>query len=246
MLYSIMPKVLIHTASLFDWFQPYTDHLDDRIHAALDAGFDGVEVSNGVPLLDWQPQARTVERMRDGGHTLTIHAELGEHFPGANLPRLERLVARLPLPVANVVFHPDELTAREMDELQTLPFPVTIENMDQTRACWRTADELRPLLRGPVGLTFDTAHAEEHGLSAADFDGLPIHTVHLSISDRQGLYSGRATGHALTYHRPERFPAVPSAPLVVVEGVVPASAHILRRELDYVRQHLSRLIPASA
>jgi hypothetical protein len=239
MLYSIMPKILIHTASLYAWFQPYTDHLDDRIHAALDAGFDGVEISNGVPLLTWVPQPRTVERLRTGGHLLTIHAELGEHFSGSSLGGLERLVARLPVPVANVVFHPDELTRRELSELPELPFAVTVENMDRLRNCWRTPAELRPLLVGKVGLTYDTAHAEEHCLSAADFAGLPIHEVHLSISDRDGLYSGHAVSHALTLYRPEDFPTLPPAPIVVVEGVVPPSPRILRQELDFVRHHLN-------
>ena len=234
-----MPKVLIHTASLYDWFQPYTEHLDDRIHAVLDAGFDGVEVSNGVPLLTWTPEARTVERMRAGGHILTIHAELGEHFSGSSLTSLERLVARLPLPVANVVFHPDELTVKEISGLPKLPFTVSIENMDATRMYWKYPHELRSLLTGKVGLTYDTAHAEENQLTPQAFSGFPVYEIHLSISDRHGLYSGQATGHALTLHRPEDFPALPPAPLVTVEGVVPHSPRILRRELEFVRSHLN-------
>lgn len=232
------PKLIIHLASLYYWFDDYEAHLDDRIHAALDAGLDGVEISNGPSILAWQPAPETIERLKD--KLVTIHAETGPAF-GVSLYDLTEAILRLPLEVANVTFHPDELTPNELRQLNKLPFPASIENMDARRTDWRTAGEVRPAIYPGVGFTFDTAHAEENGLALLHYTPMfaPVET-HLSIpnKDYYGEW-GYNTGHALTQFRPDEFPQVPSAcPIVTLEGLVPPDMGVLREEVRFVRGRL--------
>lgn len=228
-----MQSLIIHTASLYYWFSPYESTLDDRIHAALDASLDGVEISNGPALIEWRPCRDTIRRLR--GKTVTIHAELS---PDVTLDTLRRAIARLPFAVANVVFHPNELTPTELIELSAMPFWTSLENMDPTKDGWHTADELKRAMWPSVGFTLDTAHAEDHGLPVSHFRPLftPAET-HLSISNDN--YYDFDTAHAMTHLRPNDFPHVPSGcPIVTLEGVVPASIDVLDREVEFVRSRL--------
>ena len=219
--------LLLHTASLFLWDLP----LDDRIHLALDAGLDGVEISDGPGIVNWQPHPETVRRLRR--HVATVHAEL---FPeqGITLGVWAEAIARLPIQWRNAVFHPDELGADDFARLADLPFPASIENMDPTRDDWRTVDEVRRVLVPGVGLTLDTAHTEENGLSVESFRPLFIpQEMHLSAAEVD-YYD---YNHALVHLRPDAPPQVVSGcPLVTLEGVVPAGGTFLADEVRFVRE----------
>jgi hypothetical protein len=217
-------NLIIHTASLYYWFTPYEQTLDDRIHTALDAGFDGVEISNGPSILTWRPRRDTVRRLRD--KTVTVHAEI---LWGITLNEWMKAVQRLPFEIANTVFHPDELRPNQLPELARLPFPASIENMDAGRKDWRTAPEVQRSIYPGVGFTFDTAHASENGLTARHFaaQGTPNET-HLSALP-QGDYFNIQTA-----------PHVPSScPIVTVEGVIPNSVDLLETEVGFVKERLS-------
>lgn len=233
-------KLIIHTASLYYWFDDYSQTLDDRIHAALDAGLDGVEISNGPDILTWQPPPETIKRLQDC--LVTVHAEVGQAF-GVTVAQLVEKLKTLPFDIKNVVFHPDELTPAEWGQLAMLPFPVSIENMDAQQSDWRTVQELKVSVPEGVGMTFDTAHAEENGLAYSDYQAtfLPVET-HLSIcNDNDNYYQqwGYQTRHALTQFRPDDFPQVPSAcPIVTLEGLVPPDIDILKDEVEFARDKL--------
>ncbi|MHC4230620.1 MAG: hypothetical protein ACYSW0_24555 [Planctomycetota bacterium] len=229
-------RLIIHTASLYYWFSPYEQTLDERIHAALDAGFDGVEISNGPSILTWRPRRDTIRRLHD--KAFAVHAEL---YPalGVTLQEWTKAVKRLPFEMANAVFHPDELHPLQLPELAQLPFPASIENMDAGRDDWRTAVELQRNIWPGVGFTFDTAHANENCLNLHHFATLPApRETHLSLVPQDGYFDIQ-TAHAMTHLYPDNFPIIPSScPLVTVEGVIPASVDLLETELDYVREKI--------
>lgn len=236
--------LIIHTCSFYQLYNGDADyerhdHLEERIHLALDCGLDGVELSNGPSLLTWQPTKETLKRLE--GKVVTIHAEV-YHRLGIGLKEWLEGILRLPLTIANVVFHPDELDPHELAQLSTLPFPVSIENMDKRRPadlCYPIG--VKRLTSKGVGLTYDTAHSEEWGMNWDDYRPVfaaPVET-HLSIPNF-GYYDeqGWQTGHALTVFRPNRFPVVPSSsPIVTLEGVVP-SPEMLKEEVRFVRGQL--------
>lgn len=233
-----MTKVLIHTASLYYWFPDYEKHLDDRIHAALDAGLDGVEISNGPSMINWKPALETVERLKN--KTVCIHAEIGESF-GVSLNELIESLNKLPFQVSNLVIHPDELTPAELANLHQITFPVSLENMDSHCDNWRLPSELSAVVNVDIGLTFDTAHAEENGLSFADFLSFSPVETHLSIANTEDFYRdwGYSTHHALTVFRPDNFPQVPRAcPIITLEGLVPPDKDMLKYEIDFVKSKL--------
>ncbi len=224
-----MQSLIIHTASLYHLYPDYEQTLDDRIHACLDFGLDGVEISNGPSILTWQPHPDTVRRLRD--KVVTVHAEI---LWGITLDEWVAAILALPFKIANTVFHPEELTPDELLQLGDLPFPVSIENMDKSRNDWRTAQEVQDALGANVGFCFDTAHAESVDLPAEHFAPLfvPFET-HLSVTDYD---NDRA--HVLTYEQPDNFPHVPSAcPIVTIEGVVP-SFDALGAEIEFLRSKL--------
>jgi hypothetical protein len=229
-------KILIHTASLYYWFTPYEKHLDDRIHTALDAGFDGVEISNGPSILDWTPAAETRTRLKN--KTITLHAEI---YDTLRLPELVRIIESLPFQIHNVVIHPDELTLDELRVLPCLPFQVSLENLDSRSPQWSTNEELEKHLGG-LGLCYDTAHAIETGISFSDFNIIPSET-HLSLPNHpDNHYSkfGWDTRHSMTQFEPDKFPAVPSGcPMIVSEGLAPVDTDLLKSELDFIRSCLS-------
>jgi hypothetical protein len=230
-----MPKLIIHTASLYYWFSPYEQTLDERIHAALEAGLDGVEISDGPSIVTWRPHPDTVRRLR--GKTVTVHAELYPHL-GVTLDEWAKAIQRLPFSIANTVFHPDELTPDQFPQLAQLPFPASIENMDRSRDDWRKVKEVERVIYSGVGFTYDTAHAEENKLPAKHFKRLwvPAET-HLSIPN-QG-YFDFDTAHAMTHLRPNKFPEIPSTcPIVTLEGVVPPTMEALENEVRFVRSKL--------
>lgn len=230
-----MPELIIHTASLYYWFEPYEKTLDERIHACLDAGLDGVEISNGPSILTWQPRRDTRRRLRN--KTVTIHAELYPHL-GITLEEWVKAIQRLPFEISNTVFHPDELSPEQLPELARLPFPTSIENMDPTRSDWRTVQETQKAIYPGVGFTLDTAHAADNNLPISHFEPLfvPAET-HLSIPNDN--YYDFNTAHAMTHLAPDSFPHVPSAcPTVTIEGVVPLSIEALENEVQFVRSRL--------
>lgn len=232
-----MRYLIIHTASLYYWFDDYEASLDERIHAALDAGLDGVEISNGPSILNWQPDKETIKRLQD--KVVTIHAELGGDF-GYGFDEWAKAVKRLPLKIAWAVFHPDELKPGEFSKLLKLPFPATIENMDAGCLKDITIQQLRRTIPRGVGFTFDTAHAEENGLDWQHFNSLTPLETHLSIpNDNYYTDWGYNTRHALTQMRPDDFPAVPSScPVVTLEGLVPPDMDMLKDEVKFVRGRL--------
>lgn len=224
-----MQSLIIHTASLYYLFEPYKQTLDDRIHACLDAGLDGVEISNGPSILTWDPHPDTIRRLRD--KTVTVHAEI---LWGITLDEWVKAILALPFEISNTVFHPEELTPGELTRLGSLPFPASIENMDRTRDDWRTVSEVQDALGAGVGFCFDTAHAESVNLPAEHFSPLfvPIET-HLSVTDYD-----HDKAHILTCERPNDFPHVPSAcPIVTIEGLVP-SLDALEAEVEFLRSRL--------
>lgn len=234
-----MQALIIHTTSLYYWWPNYESHLDDRIHAALDAGLDGIEISNGPSILTWQPDKETIERLK--GKVVTIHAEVGESF-GVSLEALVKALTRLPFEIANVVFHPDELGAYELSQLGKLPFPVSLENMDSCNGDYKTVSEVKRVMAPGVGFTYDTAHAEENGLNTTHFTRAlqPIET-HLSLFNNEDYYGlwGYSTRHSLTHFAPDRFPEVPrGCPIVTIEGLVPPDMDILKDEVKFVRGQL--------
>jgi len=232
-----MPAVIVSTGSLYYWFDPYEQTLDERIHTALDAGADGVEISNGPSILTWRPRRDTVRRLRD--KLVTVHAEI---LWSITLDEWTKAVSRLPWHIANTVFHPDELTPRELPALAGLPFPASIENMDPTRDDWRTVGEMQRVIYPGVGFTLDTAHAEDNRLPVEHFSPLFVpQETHLSISnDHYYDADGIQASHALSHFRPDDFPHVPSAcPIVTLEGVVPAGdVDALEAEIDFVKENL--------
>lgn len=224
-----MQSLIIHTASLYYLFEPYEQTLDDRIHACLDAGLDGVEISNGPSILTWSPHPDTVRRLRD--KTVTVHAEI---LWGITLDKWVKAIQALPFTIANTVFHPEELTPDELLRLGDLPFPASIENMDKSRNNWRTVKEVHAALGPGVGFTLDTAHAESNNLPIREFERCmsPVET-HLSVTDYD-----HDKAHVLTCERPNDFPHVPSAcPIVTIEGVVP-SLDALETEVEFLRSRL--------
>jgi len=223
-----MPALIIHTASLYYLFEPYEQTLDDRIHVCLDAGLDGVEISNGPSILTWQPRADTVRRLRN--KTVTVHAEI---LWGITLAEWTKAIERLPFEIANTVFHPDELTSTELMQLGDLPFPTSIENMDRSRNDWCTVQEVQNALGANVGFCFDTAHAESNNLPVEHFAPLfPPSEVHLSITD---YHLERA--HVLAYERPEDFPSIPACPIITIEGLV-SNLDALNAEVKFLRSQL--------
>lgn len=229
-----MRYLIMHTASLYYWFDNYEATLDERIHAILDAGADGVELSNGTGILSWQPAPETLERLKQV--VVAIHAEVGARF-GVKPEELKDVATRLPN-LSHIVFHPDELTPEEAQQLSDLPFYATLENMGGKVNQWQTADQLNPPVG--VGVTFDTAHAQESGVMVDSFKITP-YEVHLSLTN-QDYYNlwGYRTGHAMTQFDPDRFPEVPSAsPIVTLEGLVPPDKDLLRDEIKFVRSKLT-------
>ena len=224
-----MQSLIIHTASLYHLFEPYEQTLDDRIHACLDAGLDGVEISNGPSILTWQPRKDTVRRLRD--KVVTIHAEI---LWGITLDEWVKAILALPFPIANTVFHPEELTPRELMQLGNLPFPTSIENMDKSRDDWRTVQEVYNSLGPGVGFCLDTAHADSNNLPIEHFTPLfvPAET-HLSVTNYD-----HDKAHVLVHEQPDDFPYIPSAcPIVTIEGVVP-SLDALDVEVELLRCRL--------
>lgn len=230
-----MRKLLIHTASLYYWFTPYEDHLDDRIHAALDAGFDGVEISNGSSILNWTPRPETIRRLKN--KLVTLHAEFSTFL---HLPELIRLIETFPFNLSNIVIHPDELTPREFERLKFIQAPISLENLDGRATGWNDPQVLNKHLRG-LRLCYDTAHAMETGANFSDFASSPIET-HLSLPNSpQNHYAnfGWETRHAMTQFEPDNWPAVPSAcPLIVSEGLAPVDPYLLRGEREFIQWHL--------
>lgn len=225
-----MQSLIIHTASLYYLFEPYEQTLDDRIHACLDAGLDGVEISNGPSILTWRPCQDTVSRLRD--KIVTIHAEI---LWGITLDEWVKAILALPFKIANTVFHPEELTPDELCRLGDLPFPTSIENMDKSRDDWRTVQEVQASTGRGVGFCLDTAHAESNSLPVEHFAPLfvPAET-HLSITDYD-----HNKAHVLTHQRPGDFPHVPSAcPIVTIEGLVP-DLDALGTEVEFLRCKLT-------
>jgi sugar phosphate isomerase/epimerase len=232
-----MTDILVQTMSLFLVFEPYEATLDDRIHAALDAGADGVELSNGPAITVWRPSRATARRLR--GKTVTVHAEL---YPrrGVTLDEWADAVAAWPFDVANAVFHADELTPKQLRELAGLPFPVSLENMDPSRDDWRTVGEMRRALPPGAGFTLDVCHAEECGLPVSHFKPLfPPAETHLSVFNDADYYGGEIiTSHALTHLRPGDFPHIPhGCPIVVLEGVMPTLS-AMEEEIEFVKSKL--------
>lgn len=224
-----MQSLIIHTASLYYLFEPYEATLDERIHASLDAGLDGVEISNGPNILTWRPHADTVRRLRD--KLVTVHAEI---LWGITLDEWVKAVQRLPFPIANTVFHPEELTPDELRGLADLPFPVSIENMDKSRSDWRTVQEVHAATGPGVGFCYDTAHADSVNLPTEHFSPLfvPIET-HLSVTDYD-----HDRAHVLVHEQPGDFPHIPSAcPIVTIEGLVP-DLGALDNEVKFLRSRL--------
>lgn len=233
-----MPAIIVSTCSLYGWYKPrdYEKHLDERIHAILDAGADGVEISNGPSILTWRPRRNTVRRLRN--KTVTIHAEI---LWGITLDEWAAAIQRLPFKIANTVFHPDELTPEQLPLLADLPFPASIENMDTTRDDWHTVKEMQHILYPGVGFTLDVAHAEENDLPVSHFKPLFIPAeTHLSLaSSPDPDYYDFDCAHALTHLDPGDFPHVPSGcPIVTIEGVVPPSVDTLATEVEFVRSKL--------
>lgn len=227
-------KLIIHTASLYYWFEPYEAHLDDRIHAALDAGLDGVEISNGPAIATWKPNRDTTRRLKD--KTATLHAEFSDHL---KLPELAKIIKALPFAIQNVVIHPDELPQDELKTLIDFPYPVSIENMDSRNPQWKTDKSLRPLTR-KLGFCYDTAHAMENGLGLKDFSVTPNET-HLSIPNFGNFYDewGWKTYHALTQFAPDKFPEITSScPIITLEGLVPPDPDMLQDEIAFVKERL--------
>ena len=222
-------KLLIHTASLYYFFKDYEAHLEDRIRIALDAGLDGVEISNGPSILNWQPSVGIISRLQD--KTVTLHAEIGPAF-GCDLRTWVDAVSKLPFEISNAVFHPDELQPAEFSELPKLPFPASLENLDSRAPQWGKVNQLNHY---GVPITFDTAHAEENKYTPPkDFE--PIE-VHLSIAN-DNYYNSFATRHALVHFRPDRLPYVPRSSLITLEGVFPPDVKYLDREISYVKKEL--------
>lgn len=223
-------KITCHTASLYHMYkEDYESTLDDRIHVCLDAGCDGVEISNGPRgILLWTPARDTVQRLAD--KTVTVHAELNNPT-GYTLEKLMEKLYSLPFNIINVTFHPDELTANDVVALGNAALPVSIENMDRTRNNWRTIDEVKSVMPRGSGFTFDTAHSMEHGLGNDHFTELFVpRETHLSVSTSD-------FGHHAT-HKFTDFPYVPSGcPIVVIEGVV-LSASELKDEVTYIKENL--------
>jgi hypothetical protein len=235
--------LILHTCSLYPMYssnEAYETHdaLEERIHLALDAGLDGVELSNGPSLLTWQPTKETLKRLE--GKVVTIHAEI-YHRLGIGLKEWLEGILALPLQIANATFHPDELDPHELTQLSAIPLPVAIENMDKRRPtdlCFPIG--VKRLVGKGVGLTYDTAHSEEHGLNWQNYEPLfapIISETHLSIPN-DGYYGEVQTGHALTMFRPGAFPVVPSSsPIVCLEGLV-TGVDMLKEEVDFARKML--------
>lgn len=226
-----MTKLLIHTASLFQ----FGGTLDDKIHLALDAGLDGVELSDGPDIIDWKPLKETVHRLHD--FAVTVHAELYPNL-GVTLVKWTKAISQLPWRILNATFHPDELYSDEFALLPQLPFPCSIENMDATRYDWRTCEEVSRVMYRGVGLTLDTAHAEENGLTIYAFEPLFLpHEMHLSASSSN--VAGYDYSHSLVHLRPDDVPRIVSGcPLTVLEGVVPLGGTFLEDEVKFVRRKL--------
>ena len=224
-----MTKLLIHTASLFQ----FDGTLDDKIHLALDAGLDGIEISDGPNIIDWQPTQDTVSRLHSS--VVTVHAELYPHL-GITLMVWVKAIVKLPWRILNATFHPDELQPHEFAILPRLPFPCSIENMDKARDDWRTCDEVRQAIYPGVGLTLDTAHTEENGLTIYAFEPLFLpREMHLSASSSS--VPDYDYNHALVHLRPDDVPQIVSGcPLVTLEGVVPLGGTFLEDEVKFVRR----------
>lgn len=224
--------LIIHTASLYYCFDDYENHLDDRIHAALDAGFEGVEISNGPSILYWQPAPETTKRLRK--LTVTLHAEFHDNL---RLPELKNIVDRLPFDIANVVVHPDELNISELKELHSLPFPVSLENLDSRAPRWATEENLNRYMRG-LGFCFDTAHSIENNISFSDFRFQPTE-IHLSLPNSPVNHYesyGWQTRHSMTHFEPSNFPSVPSTcPIITAEGLAPPDLEILQDEFKFIK-----------
>lgn len=226
-----MNHLLVHTASLYYWFDDYAATLDDRISAILDAGADGVEISNGATIISWEPSKEILDRLRD--KVIALHAEVGAGF-GVSPADLIDVIKRLPN-VSHVVFHPDELTSDELKTLPYLPFKSTLENMDSRNRDWQQVARLN--IPG-IGLTFDTSHAMETG---AQLGSVVPQEIHLSLSNEGDYYTtwGYTTHQAMTTLDPDKFPYVPSAsPIVTIEGLIPPDVQLLKNEIEFVRSKL--------
>lgn len=224
-----MTKLLIHTASLFQ----FGGTLDDKIHLALDAGLDGVEISDGPNITNWKPEKETINRLH--GSAVTFHAELYPHL-GITLSKWVETILKLPWEILNVTFHPNELQPDEFAMLPYLPFPCSIENMDATHMDWRTFYEVQKVIRPGVGLTFDTAHAEENRVAPDTFKSLfAPREMHLSASGSD--VPDYDYGHALVHLRPDNPPQIISGcPLITLEGVVPPDGAFLEDEVRFVKE----------
>lgn len=220
-------KILVSTASVWDCAKD----LDSAITLILESGADGVEIVAGMEFCNFPPSL-FLEYEFLASHAVTLHAELHPK-QGLTLRAWELTARRFPFKISNTVFHPDELEPRDFENLSRLPFPVSIENMDSSRKNWRTADEVRTVLRPGVGFTLDTAHAEANGLSLESFEclGTPSE-IHLSKAVPGG-------GHSLTMYFPSDFPSLPSGcRLIVLEGQVTDGPAQLRDEIEFVRSAL--------
>ena len=209
--------------------------MEEQIRACLQAGADGVEISNGPEILNWLPSPEIVSLLKD--KTLTIHAEL---VGGVTLDTLAYFIRGLPFTVENVTFHPDELSETDLKLLSSLPFKASIENMDVARSNWRTVEEVKAVIEPGVGFTLDTAHVQSNDLSISQFAPLfvPVET-HLS-NDNSFMYDtyGYKVHHVPTHFTPDDFPDVPRACLIVtLEGVMP-NFNALKNEIDFVKGRL--------
>jgi hypothetical protein len=228
---------LIHTASLYYWYEPYETHLhlEERIHAALDAGFDGVEISNGPSIIDFAPSKETISRLRKS--ILTLHAEF---YDSLRLPELLKFIQSFPVEIDNIIVHPDELSIAELKMLPELPFHVSLENMDSRHPQWSTESTLKPYISG-LDFCYDTAHARENELDYRNFSFSPGET-HVSIPNEGNYYNdlGWETYHAMTQFAPDKFPSVPSScPIITIEGLIPPDQQALKDELDFVKSKLA-------
>jgi len=230
----VQTKLSCHVASLYFWYpsQKYESRLDDRIHACLDAGCDGVEISNGpLGVLDWQPAKETLSRLRRDDVVLTFHAELDDSI-GASIAEMEKKLTSLALPIYNIVFHPVELLSYNLSQL---PWPTSIENMDSKASWGQTYRDVSLAMTnsGSVGFTYDTAHAME--CNPVDFSLLfPPMEVHLSVS----LWNGVSGANHVVTNGQSSFPYIPTgSSLVVLEGIM-SDKEALVREIEYVREML--------
>ena len=228
--------IIVHTASLCYW----QGNLDDRIHAILDAGADGVELSYGPSIIYWKPARETILRLRD--KLVTLHAEIYNEL-GITLDAWTDAMKRLPWQITNATFHPNELYPEDLTRLLNLPFPISIENMDIDKVGWRTPQEIKQIMMPNISLTLDVNHAEENGIQVSDFYTLPIKEVHVSVVNKDYYINlGYKTKHAMTQLRPDSFPVVPTeCSIIVIEGLVPPDMDILRSEIDFVRDRMTRI-----